>query len=42
MLVYSEIFNNKKDAMARENQLKNCKNGLRLESLIRNGSEHPD
>ena len=42
ILVYQETFSNKKDAMARENQLKNWKNRERLESLIKSGSEHPD
>jgi len=42
IMVYSEVFDNKKDAMAREKQLKNWKNRERLESLIKSYSEHPD
>jgi len=42
IMVYSEVFDNKKDAMAREKQLKNWKNRERLESLIKSRSEHPD
>jgi len=42
ILVYQESFENKKDAMARESQLKKWKNRERLESLIKSGSEHPD
>ena len=41
-LVYTEMFDNKLDAMARENQLKRWKNRDRLETLIKAGSEHPD
>jgi putative endonuclease len=41
-LVYSQSFENKKDAMQRELQLKGWKNRERLEALIRSGSEHPD
>jgi putative endonuclease len=42
IMVYSEVFDNKKDAMAREKQLKNWKNRERLESLIKSYSGHPD
>jgi len=42
ILVYKEAFDNKKDAMAREIQLKKWKNRDRLETLIKSGSEHPD
>ena len=42
ILMYSEQFKSKKEAMAREKQLKNWKNRERLESLIKTGSEHPD
>ncbi len=42
ILVYSEAFDNKKDAMKREAQLKKWKNRVRLETLIKTGSEHPD
>ncbi len=41
-LVYSESFPSKREAMAREKQLKAWKNRNRLESLISVGSEHPD
>ncbi len=41
IMVYTECFEIKKDAMAREKQLKSWKNRGRLESLIRSGSEHP-
>ena len=40
--MYSELFESKKEAMAREKQLKNWKNRERLEALIKKGSEHPD
>ena len=42
ILVHTEHFDIKKDAMNREKQLKNWKNRERLEALIKNGSEHPD
>lgn len=42
LLMYSESFSTKKEAMAREQQLKNWKNPERLRSLIQAGSEHPD
>ena len=42
ILVYSESFSSKKEAMEREKQLKNWKNRDRLEKLIKAGSEHPD
>jgi len=42
IMVYSEVFENKKDAMAREKQLKSWKNRERLVSLIKSCSEHPD
>jgi putative endonuclease len=41
-LAYSETFLNKKEAMAREKQLKNWKNPERFKRLIQAGSEHPD
>jgi len=41
-IVYTEVFENKKDAMAREKQLKKWKNRERLKKLINSGSEHPD
>jgi len=42
VLVYSELFDTKKEAMAREVQIKKCKNRERIEQLISAGSEHPD
>ena len=39
IIVYSETFNNKKDAMNREKQLKKWKNRERLKTLIKSGSE---
>ena len=42
MLVFTEIFDTKKEAMHREKQLKGWKNRDRIESLFKNGSEHPD
>ena len=42
ILVFQESFETKREAMAREIQLKKWKNRQRLESLIRSGSEHPD
>jgi putative endonuclease len=42
IIVYTESFDNKKDAENREKQLKRWKNRTRLESLIKAGSEHPD
>ena len=42
ILVYTEFFDNKKDAMRRESQLKKWKNRERLKSLISTCSEHPD
>jgi len=42
VLVYQETFEYKKEAMARESQLKNWKNRERLEKLIKSDSEHPD
>ena len=42
ILLYTECFESKKEALAREKQLKNWKNRNRLESLIKSGSEHPD
>jgi putative endonuclease len=41
ILVYQEVFQNKKEAMNRERQLKKWKNRERLLNLINNGSEHP-
>ena len=41
-LVYAESFDDKKDAMDRETQLKKWKNRDRIESLILSASEHPD
>ena len=42
ILTYSESFESKNEALAREKQLKNWKNRERLMSLIKAGSEHPD
>ena len=42
LLVYTEEFENKADASAREKQLKKWKNRTRLKSLIKASSEHPD
>ena len=42
LLIYSEIFSTKREAMVREKQLKNWKNPERLMRLIHIGSEHPD
>ena len=42
VILYTESFENKRDAMVREKQLKNWKNRDRLEALIKAGSEHPD
>jgi putative endonuclease len=42
ILVYTENYDSKQDAAAREKQLKNWKNRSRLEALINKGSEHPD
>jgi putative endonuclease len=39
ILVYEETFDNKKNAMSRESQLKKWKNRERLETLIIYGSE---
>jgi putative endonuclease len=41
-IVYTEVFDNKKDVMDRELQLNKWKNRVRLEALIKSGSEHPD
>ena len=41
-LVYSEVFNSKHEAMAREKQLKNWKNRDRIKTLIEADSKHPD
>lgn len=41
-LIYSEQYDSKMEAMAREKQLKNWKNRERIEQLIKKGSEHPD
>ncbi|HBS87733.1 MAG TPA: excinuclease ABC subunit C [Bacteroidales bacterium] len=41
-IVYTENFNSKEDAYARERQVKKWKNRKRLEELIAKGSEHPD
>jgi putative endonuclease len=40
IIVYTEAYSSKKEAMAREKQLKNWKNRERIESLIKTGSEH--
>ncbi len=40
ILVFQELFDTKKEAMARENQLKKWKNRERIESLIKSGSKH--
>jgi putative endonuclease len=42
ILMYSEQYESKKEAMTREKQLKNWKNRERIEKLIKIGSEHPD
>ena len=42
ILVFQESFDTKKEAMAREMQLKKWKNRQRIEALINSGSEHPD
>ncbi len=42
ILMHSEHYGSKKEAMEREKQLKNWKNRERLEALIKKGSEHPD
>ena len=42
LLVYTEEFENKAGASARETQLKKWKNRVRLETLIKAGSERPD
>jgi len=42
ILMYSEEFHSKKDAIIREKQLKKWKSRVRIESLIKAGSEHPD
>jgi putative endonuclease len=42
LLMCSESFLTKREAMAREKQLKNWKNPERLKRLIQTGSEHPD
>ena len=42
ILVYSKSFENKKDAMKREKQIKGWKNRDRILTLIQSGSEHPD
>jgi putative endonuclease len=41
-IVYTEAFENKKDAMAREKQLKKWNNRERLKTLIDSGSMHPN
>ncbi len=40
-IIYTESFNNKKEAMIRESELKKWKDRNRLETLIKAGSEHP-
>ena len=42
LLVYTELFDSKKDAMARESQLKKWESRVSIEHLIKAGSEHPD
>jgi putative endonuclease len=42
VLVYTQTYSNKQDAMQREKQLKGWKNRERLEAIIKSGSEHPD
>ncbi len=39
ILVYSEAYDSKEEAMAREKQLENWKNRERLESLIKSNKE---
>ncbi len=41
-IVYSEKFNTKTEAYARERQVKKWKNRQRIEQLISKNSEHPD
>ena len=41
-IVYSEKFNTKSEAYARERQIKKWKNRQRIELLIAKNSEHPD
>jgi len=38
ILMYSEVYNSKKEAMTREKQLKNWKNRHKIETLIKVGS----
>ncbi len=42
ILLFTEAFETKKEAMIREKQLKSWKNKKRIEDLIKAGSEHPD
>ena len=43
ILVYSEIYEQKSDALKRENQIKGWKSRILIEKLIAKvGSEHPD
>ncbi len=41
-IVYSENYNTKTEAYARERQVKKWKNRQRIKQLISNYSEHPD
>ncbi|MBN1637413.1 MAG: GIY-YIG nuclease family protein, partial [Ignavibacteriales bacterium] len=41
-IVYSEIFQTKEKAYAREREVKKWKSRKKIETLIRKGSEHPD
>jgi len=42
IIVFTEQYDCKKDAVARERQLKSWKNRSRIEALIKSGSEYPD
>jgi len=42
VIVYTEQFDIKQDAAARERQLKSWKNRARIEALFNSGSERPD
>jgi putative endonuclease len=42
ILVYSESFESKNEAMGREKQLKAWKNKKRIKALVKSGSVHPD
>ena len=42
LIVYTEEFQTKEEAYQRERQIKNWKSRIRIEQLLRKGSEHPD